>query len=119
MNRDSLVLLEEMREAAQAIIEYMQGLNQDDFLGDARTKDAVCMRLLTLGESAGILLRTFPDFESRFPDIPWRAMSGLRNHIAHEYFGLDQTMVWETATTDIPALSRQLEQLLRLEFPSA
>ena len=112
MKRDSLVFLEEMLEAARAIIGYVRGLSEDDFLADARTMDAVCMRLLTLGESARALLHAFPDFESRFPDIPWRAMSGLRNHIAHDYFGLDQGMVWETARTDIPALAKQLERLL-------
>ena len=92
-------------------------MNREGFLDDTRTKDAVCMRLLTLSESAGALLRTFPNFESRFPDIPWRTMSGLRNHIAHEYFGLDQAMVWETATTDIPALSSQLERVLDTVSP--
>lgn len=70
MKKDSLVLLEEMLEATRAIIFYTQGMNREGFLDDTRTIDAVCMRLLTLGESAGALLRTFPDFESRFPDIP-------------------------------------------------
>ncbi|MHC1791220.1 HepT-like ribonuclease domain-containing protein [Solidesulfovibrio sp.] len=114
-----MVLLEEMLEAAKAITGYAHGLTRDTFLNDARTVDAVCMRLLTLGESAGALLRAFPDFESRFPEIPWRAMSGLRNHIAHDYFSLDQTMVWETAIADIPPLIGQLEQLLNCIAPSS
>lgn len=118
MKRDSLVFLEEMLEAARAVTGYVQGLTRDAFLDDARTVDAVCMRLLTLGESAGALLRVFPEFESRFPDVPWRAMSGLRNHIAHDYFGLDQAMVWETAIRDIPVLAARLEQLLKQLSPS-
>jgi uncharacterized protein with HEPN domain len=111
MKKDSDVLLGEMLDAVAAVMDYVQGLDRDAFLKDARTQDAVCMRLLTLGEAAGALLRHFPDFENNSPDIPWRAMAGLRNHIAHDYFGLDKEMVWQTAAVDMPILAGQLRRL--------
>ncbi len=111
MKKDSDVLLAEMLDAVAAVMDYVQGLDRDAFLKDARTQDAVCMRLLTLGEAAGALLRHFPDFENNHPDIPWRAMAGLRNHIAHDYFGLDKAMVWQTAAVDMPILAEQLRRL--------
>ena len=111
MKKDSRVLLAEMLEAVAAVMDYTQGLDRDAFLQDVRTQDAVCMRLLTLGEAAGAVLRHFPDFEKSCPAIPWRAMAGLRNHIAHDYFGLDREMVWQTAAVDIPTLAGQLRLL--------
>jgi uncharacterized protein with HEPN domain len=111
MKKDSDVLLAEMLDAVASVMDYVQGLDRDAFLKDARTQDAVCMRLLTLGEAAGALLRHFPDFENNSPGIPWRAMAGLRNHIAHDYFGLDKEMVWQTAAVDLPILAEQLRRL--------
>lgn len=113
MKKDSDVLLAERLDAVAAVMDYVQNLDREAFLKDARTQDAVCMRLLTLGEAAGALLRHFPDFENSAPDIPWRAMAGLRNHIAHDYFGLDKEMVWQTAAADIPTLAGQLRRLTR------
>lgn len=111
MKKDSAVLLAEMLDAVGVVMDYVQGLDREAFLEDSRTQDAVCMRLLTLGEAAAALLRHFPDFEPNAPNIPWRAMAGLRNHIAHDYFGLDKEMVWQTAAVDLPILAEQLRRL--------
>ena len=46
MKKNSRVLLAEMLEAVAAVMDYTQGLDRDAFLQDARTQDAVCMRLL-------------------------------------------------------------------------
>jgi uncharacterized protein with HEPN domain len=39
-------------------------------------------------------------------------MRAMRNIAAHEYFGIDVTTVWQTATVDVPSLKPLLEALL-------
>ena len=43
--------------------------------------------------------------------IPWRAMKGMRNRIAHGYFEINLDVVWETVQTALPALKVQLAAL--------
>lgn len=48
-------------------------------------------------------------------EIDWIAINGLRNPIAHEYFGLSLSVIWEIVQTDLPHLDRQLAALLATE----
>lgn len=42
-------------------------------------------------------------------ELPWNEMRGLRNKVAHEYFGIDAAIIWQTATADLPPLKAPLE----------
>lgn len=59
---------------------------------------------------AELLRQIRPDFVSAHPGVPWQEMRGLRNRIAHGYFGIDLGTVWDTVQQDLPALLVQLEQ---------
>jgi uncharacterized protein with HEPN domain len=52
------------------------------------------------------------EIQSRFPQIPWRLMSDMRNVVAHEYFQVNVERVWGTIQEDLSPLISQLEQLL-------
>jgi uncharacterized protein with HEPN domain len=82
-------------------------LDQDDVLGLA------LVRLLEIvGEAAwGISEK----LRSKYPDIPWRAMTGMRNRLIHGYFEVNLDVVWETITAQLPPLVTQLRKLLDKE----
>ena len=46
------------------------------------------------------------------PDIPWQAITGMRNRLVHAYFDVDLDRVWDTVTEDLPALTMQLTEAL-------
>lgn len=48
------------------------------------------------------------EFRARHADIPWSKMIGMRNALVHDYLGVEEKDVWNTAKTDIPALKNQL-----------
>lgn len=50
--------------------------------------------------------------------MPWPDVIAFRNIIVHEYFGLSWTLVWETASREVPELKRQVETILSSEFPN-
>jgi len=53
--------------------------------------------------------RCLPDaLKGQHPEIDWIAINGLRNRIAHEYFGLSLSVIWEIVQTDLPHLEKQL-----------
>lgn len=66
---------------------------------------ANCTLITAIGEGINRINRILPDYLlSEFPEVPWKAIIGMRNHIAHGYFELDAELVFEAIQTDIPAL---------------
>ena len=76
--------------------------------------DAVIMELIVAGEWAS---RLSPDFRARHPEIDWTNIVNLRHRLAHDYFGTDLRIAWDTATVHVPTLHAQLTQILAHEFP--
>jgi len=82
----------------------------EDFANDPRTIRAVAFEFITLGEAA----RAIPvDIQNRYPNIPWVKMQGIRNILVHEYFRLDEEILWTAAQDDIPPLIESLEDILK------
>lgn len=72
--------------------------------------DAVVRNLEIIGEAS----RHVPEnITEKHPEIPWRDMGDMRNLLSHEYFGVNEKIVWETVTNDLPALVRPLKVLLK------
>ncbi len=101
--------IEDMLNAIAGIAEDIEGLNYEAFLHHRTIRNSVARELEIMGEAAKYIP---PDIEAYYPDIPWHFIRGMRNVIAHEYFGVDWQIVWETATADLPILVPRLRQIL-------
>jgi uncharacterized protein with HEPN domain len=103
--RDWSLFVADMQEAIEKIARYVDAMTFTDFQSDTRTVDAVVHNLLVIGEAARCLPASIKE---NHPDIDWIAINGLRNRIAHEYFGLSLSVIWEIVQTDLPRLQQQL-----------
>lgn len=97
-----------MHDAARQACGYVEGMALDDFLQDKRTQQAVIFNLMILGEAATRLLKEHGDFLAEHPSVPWSSMKGMRNRLAHGYFDIDLTVVWQTVQSSLPALIPEL-----------
>ncbi|WP_259723772.1 DUF86 domain-containing protein [Synechococcus sp. CS-1332] len=52
----------------------------------------------------------------RHPQVPWRRIAGLRDVLAHAYFGLEEDTIWQIVSESIPALADQLDQVVDAEL---
>ena len=111
--------IDHMQQAAAQAVAYVQGMDLAAFQADRRTQQAVLMNIVVLGEAAGRVLAEFPDFAAGQADVPWRAIRGMRNRVAHAYFNVNLELVWETVRTALPDLAAQLPAVLRdaQQFP--
>ena len=103
--------LEHIGQAAQDAVDFTAGMDRDGFGRDRRTQQAVVMSLVIVGEAAAKIMDTYPGYAEAHPEVPWRAMRGMRNRIAHGYFEINLDLVWDTVTTALPDLLAQLEDV--------
>lgn len=101
-------LLSHIRRAAGEACGFVQGMDEVMFASDRRTQQAVIMSLIVVGEAASKVMDDYPDFAANHPEVPWRSMRGMRNRMAHGYFDINLTVVWETVRTALPTLLQQL-----------
>ena len=94
-----------IEEAARIIVSYVENLDYGSFEKDLKTQDAVMMRLVSIGELVNRLIEDDMSFINNNPQVPWNVIRGIRNKIAHDYFGIDSRMLFETAKTSIPQLA--------------
>lgn len=75
---------------------------------------ANCTLITAIGEGVNRVNRVMPEFlQSNFPDVPWYAIVGMRNHIAHGYFELDADLVYEAVSIDIPPLLNTIQAAIQ------
>ena len=103
--------LSKIEESARIILKYIENSNYESFKGDLKTQDAVMMRLVSIGELVNRLIDNDPEFINENQQIPWNMIRGMRNKIAHDYFGIDSRLLFETARTSIPQLAEMMNAL--------
>ncbi len=108
--RDVRLFLYDILEAIAKIEEYTEGMDYDEFIHDKKTVDAVIRNLEIIGEAT----KNIPeDVKSKYPEIPWKAIAGMRDKLIHAYFGISLPIVWETIKHDLPSLKSHVERILR------
>jgi uncharacterized protein with HEPN domain len=107
--REWRVRLVDMIEAAERALGYVQGLTFEQFAADPRTVDAVSYAIVVVGEAAKAVQDTAAKVA---PEIPWADIRGMRNKVAHKYFGVDLRVLWQTVRVDLPPLLATLKALV-------
>ncbi len=72
-------------------------------------QDAMLRNFEIIGEASNHISE---ETKNKYSDVPWDIMRGMRNFIIHEYFGVREFTIWETAISDIPKLKVQIEKII-------
>jgi uncharacterized protein with HEPN domain len=95
-------------KAIDEIQGFVAGMSYDDFMADPKTLRAVERNIEIIGEAAGKIPE---DVKSRYPDIPWSGMRGMRNAVAHGYDQIEYESVWDVVVGRLPELKKMLESV--------
>jgi len=110
MSRSPQIRLEDIVEACERVADYVSGYDEARFTADAKTCDAVVRQFEIIGEAVKALPESLTSQE---PVIPWRLLAGFRDVLAHSYFSVETSVVWDAAAHKAPELRTACLRLLR------
>jgi uncharacterized protein with HEPN domain len=112
MKRVYIDYLQDMLDNAKRASRFTAGMDFGSFSKDDKTVYAVIRAVEIIGEAA----RNVPqDVRSKYSQIPWRDVAGMRDKLIHQYFGINMEVVWQTLHEDVPMLVEILEDILKQE----
>jgi len=109
MDKRDYILLKKILGEADMIADLISGYDCESFIKDEKTKRAVCMTLINIGELVKLISDELKRSNS---SIPWRSIAGLRDVTAHGYMTLRMEDIWVTVSEDVAVLQTQLTTLL-------
>ena len=108
MSRDDTYLVD-ILESAKIALDYVFDKDWDTFYTDIQVQDAVVRRIEIVGEAAR---RVSQETRDKYPQIPWREMTSMRNLVIHEYDVVDIKQVWDTVQNKLPPLIDELSKIV-------
>ena len=114
---ETLQLIVDHCNKVEAVVDFL-GKDFQKYKQSWWLEDIISMNILQIGEL--IHSNLTQDFKDAHPSVPWGDYIGVRNRFAHQYFTAADEIVWETATTDIPMLSKFCVEILKekeIEIP--
>jgi len=109
MKKEFLDYIEDIIDAMDSAMKFVEGMEYENFIKDDKTISAVTRKLEIIGEAAKKVPKKVKEDH---PLIPWKDMAGMRDKLIHEYSGVDLKRVWNTVKKDIPRLKPLFDEIL-------
>lgn len=108
MPKSDLAYVGHMLDTARKAVEKVRDKTRHDLNRDENLLLALAHLLQIIGEAAR---RVSPSYQDEHPQIPWKAIVGMRHKVVHDYLNVDEDIVWDTVTRELQPLIRELERL--------
>jgi len=110
MNRNAALFIEDILAAFRKMEERTKDMTYEEFCADEWFLDAVVHNLAVVGEA----VKKIPEPVKReHPEVPWKAMAGMRDILSHQYYTMRTDILWKTIKERIPEIRPVLEKILK------
>ncbi len=100
--RSIQLFIQDVFDAIDKINGYVSGIaNGKELKDDKKTYDAVMMNFIVIGEA---VKNIYEEVSKNHPEVEWRQIMDMRNLLAHEYWGVDEKVVWSAIRKNLPQL---------------
>lgn len=107
--RENILLIGDIISSINNVLSFTEGFTPSQYLADIKTRHAVERNFEIIGEAAS---RISEAYKNEHAQIEWRILKDFRNFIIHEYFGIDDLIVWDTIQFQLPDLLLQMKNLV-------
>ena len=98
------------------LLRASRDLTAEQFHSDETLQRAFVRSLEVIGEASK---KVSTEFRKHHPHIEWRAITGMRDRLIHDYLGVNYTLVWDVVQTRIPALRAAVSEILHRKDSAA
>jgi uncharacterized protein with HEPN domain len=102
--------LNHILDSIQEIENYLLETDFASFLQNSMMRFACIKQMEIIGEASNHIS---DEIKTKFSEIEWSQITGMRNVFVHEYFGIDTKLVWEIIKNDIPDLKEKVQIVLK------
>ena len=106
--KDNSRFLSHIIKSIELINQYSSDMSKNDFYMEQEKQDAIIRRLEIIGEAAKNLPQ---NFRKNYSNVPWKEMAGMRDILAHRYFGIDLEIAWETIQKKLPEVEPKIRKI--------
>lgn len=104
----NLNIIQKIINYIDIVLKYTNNISYDEFEMNSMMVEACVFNLSQIGE---LVNRLDMEYLTKYPDVPWFKMRGLRNRIVHDYEGINLILIWEIIDMDIKSLRETLLKL--------
>lgn len=108
--RNTDILLSEIFNSIEKILSYTSGMSFEDYEADGKTRDAVERNFEIIGEAAS---RIHNEYKILHDEVEWRIIKDFRNHIIHNYAGIDNVIVWDIIQNRLTELKAKINAMIK------
>ena len=109
MSKSEKEYIKHILDEINYLIDSSSEIAEERFMRDATLQRAYTRSLEVIGEA----VKGLPEeFRSKYPDMDWKGMAGMRDRLIHHYFGVDYEIVWDVVKNEAPRLKAQLQEIL-------
>ena len=109
MKKDDAVYLGHILDLADKISQRVKGKSRDDFDSNEDLRIVLTHLVQTIGEAAR---RVSPALQKDHPEVPWSDIIGMRHRIVHDYMDVDEDIVWDVVTFELPKFVQKIGPLI-------
>ncbi|HLD80137.1 MAG TPA: DUF86 domain-containing protein [Candidatus Nanoarchaeia archaeon] len=112
MKKEPLFFVKHIKLFIENIEVFSESLKKEEFKKDDLRQSAIIRKIEIIGEA----VKNLPaSFLHKYPSVEWKKITGTRDKLIHQYFGIDLDLMWDVLKTELPKLKKQIKEILRQE----
>lgn len=108
--KQNLPYLKHILQETNFLLKETEILDYEKFISSELLKRGCTRSFEIIGEA---VKNISDEFKSRYEDIDWKKIAGMRDKIIHYYFGVNYNIVWKTIKEKIPELKIKVEKIIK------
>lgn len=109
MYRDDNLYLSDILESISAIQDFILNMSYPAYKDDRKTQSATIREFMVVGEA---ISKISVELKQEFSEVNWQEIKDFRNFLIHDYFGIDDEIVWDAIQNELPILKEQISRIL-------